>query len=190
MAVEGPRGEVAPQARPAAAPDREPELAELWAAEVEKPASWAAEVCFLSCAALLAAFAAKAAWDMGLLHFGKPGAGLFPMVISSVLLASSLTLLVTKLIGGPTNTAPQVSDTEIRAWWREAIVYIALLGYAATLPHLGFALSSYLLVFVLIYFVGRQSWYSAALVSLAVVLPFEVLFNWIFNLHLPQMSIL
>ena len=128
--------------------------------------------------------AAYVGYGMGLTQFNKPGPGLFPFLIGTLLTLLSIPLLL-KWNSKPVGSSAS-AETVQRYWFREALVYVSLALYAASLPYLGFALSSLLLVFFLLRVVAAQSLFYSAAISACLVLPLLILFDLALKVGLPK----
>lgn len=126
--------------------------------------------------------AAYSGVQMGLTQFNKPGTGLFPFIIGTVLAL----LAVPSLLKRMAPQAPAPADKARRAWRHEVSIYFALAAYAVLLTYAGFALSSSLFVLLLLRLVGRKGWLFCISTSLCIVAPLVIVFDLIFKLNLPK----
>jgi putative tricarboxylic transport membrane protein len=120
------------------------------------------------------------AYGYGLGTLKRPGAGLWPFTVSLVIVALSLVLLV---IGR------RLQDSE-RFTRSSLLVLVGLatfVGVAVLLPITGFEIPSLLLCVVWLRFLGGESWRSTALVSVATVTAFYLLFLYGLRIPLPHL---
>jgi putative tricarboxylic transport membrane protein len=119
---------------------------------------------------------AALAYGYGLGTLQRPGAGLWPFIVSMLIVALSLVLLV---IGR------HLQDTEkfTRASLLVLIGLATFVGIGVLLPIIGFEIPSLLLCVVWLKLLGGESWRSTAIVSLMTVSAFYLLF--LYGLHIP-----
>jgi hypothetical protein len=135
-------------------------------------------------AAIIGAAAAWNGYDMGLIQFGKPGAGLFPLLIGMLLTLLSIPELL-RAWNAPAETA---RDSKRRTAL-EVSIFAALVVYVAALPYIGFLASSTALVAFLLYLAGRKRLTVAVALSVALVFPIYAIFAWALNVQFPQPAI-
>lgn len=109
-----------------------------------------------------------------------PGPGLWPLVISLVMVvASAISLLKAK------------QDNDVEAFDRGittvAFSVISLLVYATLLPIIGFEFPTILLLIFWIKVLGKESWRTAILVSLIATLVVYALFIVLLTVPLPHL---
>jgi putative tricarboxylic transport membrane protein len=123
---------------------------------------------------------AALAYGYGLGTLKRPGAGLWPFVISLVIIALSLVLLA---------MGRHLTDSEkfSRASVLPLVGLITFVGLAALIPILGFEIPSLALCVVWLRFLGGESWRSTVVVSLGTVLAFYLLFLYALRIPLPHM---
>ena len=137
---------------------------------------------------ILGAVAANHARSFGLGTLAEPGAGFFPFW-GGVLIAGCSVAIV---LGG---------IVRLRAGWREAVLppplavpnwpkavmcVIALLAYAAMLPWIGFAISTFLTMVALSRFDPRTSWRGSVLIAGLGAAGFWLLFVRLLGVSFPQ----
>jgi len=110
--------------------------------------------------------------SIGTLH--APGPGFFPALIAGVLVLLALILM----IGGGKKEGEE-DAVPFSAVLRMLLLFASLVAYFLLLEYLGFVIVSFLLMFFLFFWVGRQRWYlafSSAFVCIGLAyLLFEVL---------------
>jgi hypothetical protein len=108
--------------------------------------------------------------------FREPGPGLFPILISLIILGLGLILFFRSLFRAEKEV--KVTVRSLGAVSRVILVLLLLLAYAVFLEKLGFLTVSFLLIFLLLWIVYPQRWWirlAAALGgSLGCYLIFEV----------------
>lgn len=120
------------------------------------------------------------AYGYGLGTLQRPGAGLWPFVLSMAIVALSLVLLV---IG----RGLQDSEKFTRASLLVPVGLATLLVMGVLLPLIGFEIPALLLCVVWLKLLGGESWRSTAVVSLATVAAFYFLFLYGLRIPLPHL---
>lgn len=117
---------------------------------------------------------------LGLGELTAPGPGLWPFAISVVIAVLSVALALTGRHG---------QDTEkfSRSSLMTAIAIATLVALALLMPVIGFEVPSLLLTFVWLRFLGRESWRSSVVISIATVAVFYVLFVVLLQIPLPRL---
>ena len=116
----------------------------------------------------------------GLGSLSRPGPGLWPMVVSVVIVVLSLALL---LVGRGLDDSEQFSRASVLPLVGVA-TFIAL---AFLIPTLGFELPALGLCVVWLRFLGGESWRSTIVVSLGTVAAFYALFLYGLRIPLPHL---
>ncbi len=117
--------------------------------------------------------------SIGSLH--APGPGFFPALIAAVLVILSLFLMIG---GGKKEGAEDaVSGPAIV---RMLVLFAALVTYFLFLEYLGFVIVSFLLMFFLFLWVGRQRWYVAFLSAVICIGLAYLLFEILLKSNLPR----
>lgn len=147
------------------------------------------ELVLLVLIAAAGSIAAYYGYELGLTQFGKPGAGLFPFIIGIALPLLCAPLLVQRLVVPADPTGSEVIEGSRTHWRAEAAVYLALAAYVVTLPYLGFAIGSLLLVFFLVRFIAGKPWIASGLMAVVVVAPLVVILGKVLKVSLPQSSL-
>ena len=117
--------------------------------------------------------------SIGSLH--APGPGFFPALIAAVLLILSLCLMIR---GG--KGEGEENPVSRPAIIRMLVLFAALVAYFLLLEYLGFVVVSFLLMFFLFLWVGRQRWYVAFLSAVACIGLAYVLFDILLKSNLPR----
>lgn len=106
---------------------------------------------------------------------------IFGLVLTGVVLLQSLKILRKKRHNS--GTPPQT----IPLWKHPAILCVAaLIGYALCLDVLGFAVSTFALLSVLVYLFNLKSWPKALLTGVTGTTIFIILFGRMLNVTLPR----
>jgi putative tricarboxylic transport membrane protein len=117
--------------------------------------------------------------SIGSLH--APGPGFFPALIAAVLVVLSLYLMIK---GG--KREGEEDAVSAPAIIRMLVLFGALVAYFLLLEYLGFVVVSFLLMFFLFLWVGRQRWYVAFLSAVACIGLAYVLFDILLKSNLPR----
>lgn len=116
---------------------------------------------------------------------GNPGPGFIPFSIGGVLGLMSIYLCLRGALQG--GSGPHVHDASRKGGWKKAALVLALLAaYGAFFEPLGFVVSTFLLIALLLRAVGRQRLRRSLAVSVLTVLCAHLLFIVLFRLPLPR----
>jgi putative tricarboxylic transport membrane protein len=124
--------------------------------------------------------------EAGKLSFGSmrvPQTAFFPVVLATLLLILSLILLVEALRGAPTGRG--IDRIEAEGWVRIGATLATLVGFALVLERLGFLLSTFLLMVLLLRAIEPQAWHKVLAVALVTSLVAYVIFGWLLGIPLP-----
>ncbi len=124
-------------------------------------------------------------WTAG----GNPGGGFLPVVLGIALIALSLLFLVKTLKEGSKNSQ-EIRPLDYTVFFKPFLVILALVVYLFLLPSLGFLLSSFILIFFLLWVLDpssatRRKVIWVGVVSSLVVAAFWLVFIQILQLQLP-----
>ena len=136
---------------------------------------------------ILAGLAGLTLFEASRLAFGSirvPQTGFFPSILAILLLFFSIALLVQtcRQAGGESGEQPITSE----AWIRISITLAAMLGFALVLEKLGFLLSTFTVMLVLLRVIEPQKWPRVLAVALATALISYFLFGRLLNIPLPS----
>lgn len=128
----------------------------------------------------LGIFGAVRSLDYGLGRLTQPGPGLWPFVVSSLIVLISLGLLV---------WGRRLTDTEVftRSSALPAIGVVTFVALAALLPVIGFEIPAFLLAVVWLRFLGGETWRSTVLVALGTVAAFYLVFVVALSIPMPRL---
>jgi putative tricarboxylic transport membrane protein len=133
---------------------------------------------------LFSVFATVGSYRLGLGNLAKPGSGLLPFAASCVLGLLSLTLALQAL---RSKRAKGEALWPTRTGWLKVIlVLVSILIYATALEKLGFPLSTFLLLLLLLKTIEPQPWLTSILFPLLVVAAAYVVFNLWLKVPLPS----
>ena len=111
--------------------------------------------------------------SLGSIH--NPGAGLIPFGVAALLGLMSIGLLLRGLLRSPVGSRSEEVFKGVE--WRGVVLTLCgLLGYGAVFNRLGFRLSTFFLMLLLIGGVGRQKWWSTVAVSFFTVVFAHLIF--------------
>lgn len=115
------------------------------------------------------------AYRLGLGSIRNPAAGLIPFGVAVLLGLMSIGLLLRSLFRS--TKGPQSEAVFKGVEWRGVVLTLCgLLGYGAAFSYLGFRLSTFFLMLLLIGVVGRQKWWLTFMISILTVVCAYVLF--------------
>lgn len=128
----------------------------------------------------LGVFGAVRSLDYGLGRLTQPGPGLWPFVVSSLVVLVSLGLLA---------WGRRLTDAEMftRSSVLPAIGVVTFLVLAALLPVIGFEIPAFLLAVVWLRFLGGETWRSTVLVATGTVVAFYLVFVVALSIPMPRL---
>jgi putative tricarboxylic transport membrane protein len=120
------------------------------------------------------------------LTFGSirtPQTAFFPAILAFLLLLFSLVLL-SQVFGQP-DAANRDQAITAEGWTRIGATLGTLIGFALVLERLGFLLSTFLLMILLLRAIEPQKWSVVIIVALSTSLVSYFIFAWLLNIPLP-----
>jgi hypothetical protein len=120
------------------------------------------------------------AYGYGLGTLRRPGAGLWPFAVSLVIAALSLVLLG---VGRHLRDSEKFARTSMLV----PAGLVTFVGLGVLIPLIGFELPALALCVVWLRFLGGESWRSTAVVSVATVAAFYLLFLYALSIPLPHL---
>ena len=114
----------------------------------------------------------------------KPGSGLFPFSLGVVMLVLSLSALFQAI--GRKNKDDKTTRQEPFRWWNIVIILAAALAFALTLEKIGFLITTFLFVGLLLKVVEPQTWKTSIIGGLITAVAANVVFNVIFKAQIPS----
>jgi len=126
----------------------------------------------------VAAVAGSLALDVG--SAGSPAAGTWPLLVSVVVLVLGLALVAT---ARRTTDAERFSSTS----WLVLAGLATMVVFVAVISVIGFEIPAALLAFVWLRFLGRESWRTSIVASLAMVVAFYLIFVAALSVPIPHL---
>jgi putative tricarboxylic transport membrane protein len=114
----------------------------------------------------------------------QPGPGFFPFSAGLLMLILSLAALF-QLIKKKNDQEKKTRPESFR-WWNIVIILGAIAGYAFFLEKVGFLISSFLFICLLLKVVEPQPWRTAILGGLITAVASNLVFNVIFRAQIPS----
>ena len=115
------------------------------------------------------------AYQLGLGRIGHPGTGLIPFGTAALLCLMSVGLVLKSLI--KKEKGDQKSGNFRGIQWRTLIMVVcALIGYGMFFGSLGFSVTTFFLVFLLLWRIGRQRWWMTLAISILIVIGVNLIF--------------
>jgi hypothetical protein len=129
---------------------------------------------------VLGVFGAVVSFGLGVGSLSDPGAGLWPLVISLIMITASVMALL---------KAKQDDDVEAfdHGILTVGLSVVSLLVYATLLPMIGFEIPTVLLLLFWIKILGKEGWRSAITVSLVATVVVYGLFVLLLSVPLPHL---
>ena len=128
----------------------------------------------------LGAVALVGSMSLGAGSASRPGSGTWPLILSVVLVLLGIALLV---------SARSTADAE--RFTRTSLLVLVgvatMVGFVALIGTIGFEIPAALLAFVWLRFLGRESWRSSIITSLAVVIAFYLVFVAALSVPIPHL---
>ena len=141
----------------------------------------------LAVSAVLAGLAGFVLFESRHLSFGTmrvPQTGFFPWVLATVLLILCVMLFAQGLFGTESDRPPD--DILPEDWSRIAFTLAAMIGFALVLERLGFLLTTFFLMILLLRAIESQRWSKVFFVALLTAIGSYALFGWILGIPLPS----
>lgn len=133
---------------------------------------------------LLSLVGSVLAFKLGLGNIHKPGSGLVPFGTTTLLGLMSLGLTVKGLLRR--KQAPENRSFQGVKWGTLILVVGGLIGYAALFESLGFVLSTFLLLTLLLSTIGRRNWWVTLAVSFLIILGTYLVFAFWLGCQFPK----
>lgn len=121
------------------------------------------------------------------LTFGSirtPQTGFFPVLLAGLLLVLSLLLLGQAL--HQSATEPSLWRVGSESWKRIGSTFVILAGFALVLESLGYLISTFVLMVLLLRAIDPLKWNVVIAVALSTSLVSYLIFAWLLNIPLPQ----
>ena len=120
---------------------------------------------------------------LGLGGFHEPGPGFLPF--GTGVAFGILSIILILLTFGKNRERPTGMAFERIEWWKAILILASMLIYALILEKLGFVISTFLLMVVLLG-VERKRWYTVAIVAITTALVTYVIFELWLRSQLPK----
>ncbi len=129
------------------------------------------------------------AWKYGIFRGKLPGAGFFPFMAGTVLIALSLSIFILSIRLRQKSSETQAGEESFFArqdsWKNILLALAALFAYFLALSHLGFLLTTILFMVFLLRVINPQSWIITLTVSILTASATYILFNLWLKVRLP-----
>jgi hypothetical protein len=112
----------------------------------------------------------------------RMGPGFLPLVLGIILIASGLYIAGKALLTGPGRVVVRAHPPQWRAW---ALISLGIAGFVGAADYLGLIPAAFAVVFVAALGDRGNSWRSAALLALGIVVVAVVVFWWGLQVQLP-----
>jgi len=122
--------------------------------------------------------------DLG--NLGEPGPGLFAFSAGCFVCLLALVVFLRASLLGRGFQVSLSSLWEGVKWNRPVVVVLLMLGFILTLERLGFFLTSFLLLFVILKGVGKVSWKKGVLIPVSTLAISYLLFIFFLKVNLPK----
>ncbi|MHC1761299.1 MAG: tripartite tricarboxylate transporter TctB family protein [Negativicutes bacterium] len=118
-------------------------------------------------------------YELGLGRLTRPGAGLWPFILSAIMIVASIVVLIQNF---------RCDDREKFSSEAKNVLYgiLSIIGYIFLFDTIGLVISSFFLLIIWIRFLGKEPWKLAFLVSTAVTSSLYLLFVAWLNIPLPE----
>jgi hypothetical protein len=112
----------------------------------------------------------------------RMGPGYIPLVLGMILIATGLYIAGKAFVTGPGRAVLQARPPQWRAW---ALISLGIAGFVAAADYLGLVPAAFAVVFIAALGDRGNSWSSAALLALGIVVVAVVVFWWGLQVQLP-----
>lgn len=124
--------------------------------------------------------------QLGLGKFREPGSGFFPFLAGCFISLMAMIVFFQSFLRGREVQAKLSSLWEGLRWRRPIEIGLLTLGYILALERLGFLLTGFLLLFVILKGIERLSWGKAILIPVSTLGVSYLLFNVFLKAALPK----
>jgi putative tricarboxylic transport membrane protein len=121
------------------------------------------------------------------LSFGSmrvPQTGFFPTVLAILLLILAAILFGQGFVGAESGRGPDKILAE--GWSRIGLTLAAMIAFALVLESLGFLLSTFFLMILLLRAIESQRWSKVVVVAVVTAIASYAIFGWILGIPLPN----
>ena len=130
---------------------------------------------------VLGAASAAYAWSFGMVGPAGPESGLFPFIASIIVSGAGIVLLLRHTTQARAPDFPRSGGL-----WRVLGVILGLIVMAAGMPYLGFSVTSFITMIILLRTVDRSSWLSAVALAFLSTASVFWLFGYMLGMALPR----
>ncbi|MGC1994737.1 MAG: tripartite tricarboxylate transporter TctB family protein [Pseudolabrys sp.] len=127
------------------------------------------------------AASAAYAWSLGMVGPAGPESGLFPFIASIIVSGTGIVLLLRPATQVRTLDFPRGAGL-----WRVVGVILGLIVMAAGMPYLGFSVTSFITMIILLRTVDQSSWLGAIALAFASTVSVFWLFGQMLGMALPR----
>lgn len=127
------------------------------------------------------AASATYAWSLGMVGPAGPESGLFPFIASIIVSSAGIVLLLRPATQVRTLDFPRGAGL-----WRVVGVILGLIVMAAGMPYLGFSVTSFITMIILLRTVDQSSWLGAIALAFASTVSVFWLFGQMLGMALPR----
>jgi putative tricarboxylic transport membrane protein len=127
------------------------------------------------------AASATYAWSLGMVGPAGPESGLFPFIASIIVSGAGIVLLLR-----PATQVRALDFPRVAGLWRVVGVILGLIMMAAGMPYLGFSVTSFITMIILLRTVDQSSWLGAIALAFASTVSVFWLFGQMLGMALPR----
>lgn len=127
------------------------------------------------------AASATYAWSLGMVGPAGPESGLFPFIASIIVSGAGIVLLLR-----PATQVRALDFPRVAGLWRVVGVILGLIVMAAGMPYLGFSVTSFITMIILLRTVDQSSWLGAIALAFASTVSVFWLFGQMLGMALPR----
>ncbi|MGA8587810.1 MAG: tripartite tricarboxylate transporter TctB family protein [Pseudolabrys sp.] len=121
------------------------------------------------------------AWSLGMVGPAGPESGLFPFIASIIVSGAGIVLLLR-----PATQVRALDFPRGAGLWRVVGVILGLIVMAAGMPYLGFSVTSFITMIILLRTVDQSSWLGAIALAFASTVSVFWLFGQMLGMALPR----
>ncbi|GAA3754469.1 tripartite tricarboxylate transporter TctB family protein [Microbacterium kribbense] len=110
----------------------------------------------------------------------QPGPGLWPLIVSITIVVLSLVQIVVGRRAGD-------GEVFVRASWMALAGLVTLILYVAAMPHVGFEIPTAVMTFIWLRLLGKESWLSTVIGTVAIVVAFYLIFVVALQTSIPHL---
>lgn len=115
----------------------------------------------------------------------EPGAGFFPLIIAVVTGLLALLILIQALREKPQPRQAEAGFEEPFRWGNLAIILAAVAVYGLTLPMVGFLVSTFWFMLLMVKVIEPQTWTKSLIAAAITAVASELFFNTLLGAQIP-----